>query len=427
MGRSKPSAPKRRRCVLEDNIHDNHNDQAQQDQSAAIALLRQTPQEAVELAAAEAFRMNLVYWPKLLTAPTPVAVNDTTASSITSSTTTTMTTVPSWANGLGRSRPLEPSVLEALQRLHLTIQRQTKYWTSWSGNKQDPRKRAFGFLPGTLGYSHYNDLDISMPWRRDWDDDHHGNGGGDDQDDENKERQRNRQAMVVLKEVPEGVIDAIQQLCLVFRKDLLEQVATDHDDDDADNDVAYHAKLANFLDYSNLIAAQPNLHSGRSLLPVHLDHPQKDGFGVVIVTIAMRGHGQILLQSSSASSSSSEGDSDGKRLVMSLAEGEAYMLAGRSRDACAHGVLTEESNCHRESLNLRFGLHGMPPVAAAVAPLPAAATVTAGVDAALTPAVLNASSVDSSRDSSSNNHNINKTQSSPPIIIPASQVLQYWE
>lgn len=66
-------------------------------------------------------------------------------------------------------------------------------------------------------------------------------------------------------------------------------------------------------------AAQPNLHCGRELLPTHVDHPKKDG--------------------------------------MEVSQGQAYMLSGMARDACAHGVVA--SSGHRESLNLRFGLHDL--------------------------------------------------------------------
>ena len=45
--------------------------------------------------------------------------------------------------------------------------------------------------------------------------------------------------------------------------------------------------LLKYLHYSQLIAAQPNLHSSRHLLPHHINHPTRDGFGIIIVTIAI--------------------------------------------------------------------------------------------------------------------------------------------
>ena len=38
------------------------------------------------------------------------------------------------------------------------------------------------------------------------------------------------------------------------------------------------------LDISNLVAIQPNVHNHADYLPLHLDQPRNDGFGIVIVT-----------------------------------------------------------------------------------------------------------------------------------------------
>ncbi len=72
--------------------------------------------------------------------------------------------VPSWARGLGFAR-LGIKDFEALQKLHKIIKDRVNRkgsesnnvssspsdleWASWSGSIEDPRKRAFGFLPGT--------------------------------------------------------------------------------------------------------------------------------------------------------------------------------------------------------------------------------------------------------------------------------------
>jgi len=147
--------------------------------------------------------------------------------------------------------------------------------------------------------------------------------------------------------------------------------------------------LLKYLHYSQLIAAQPNLHSGRHLLPHHVDHPTSDGFGIIIVTIAIRGNAHIMLETKpKPSRSKTNSKSDGSRslsispsakktklsepdeasfsqstnsqAVFTLKEGDAYMLSGVARNECVHGVLAHEGNYsgHRESLNLRFGLHG---------------------------------------------------------------------
>mmetsp|Transcript_19602 Transcript_19602/g.36589 ORF Transcript_19602/g.36589 Transcript_19602/m.36589 type:complete len:405 (+) Transcript_19602:61-1275(+) len=362
MGRSKQHVPKRRRIEEET---------AEQD---AIALLRQVPQDQVEVAAAEATRLDLVHWPHLVLNTQPDGDSHDYSTSIGAATPATfLSSIPSWARGLGSVRRLDERHFMALKTLHETIKGKAKQWTSWSGTIDDPRKRAFGFLPGTLGYqpSTRQQLDISMPWTGpDATNDVHNEvapkeSSGNPQPSQEpervnvttssemvsetqtdaaaEERSRNQKAVVLLPEIPEGAEDAIEHVCELFRGVLM---STKETAKTSSKDDQLH-QLADFLHFRNLIAAQPNLHSGRALLPIHLDHPRKDGFGVVIVTIAMEGGATILLQ-----------DAEGvQRIAMPVQSGEAYMLADRARDACAHGVLADVGGEHRESLNLRFGLH----------------------------------------------------------------------
>jgi hypothetical protein len=287
MGRTKPVA-KRRRIEDEDAL------------KRAIETLQSIPQEQVEAAAAIATRESCEYWPKV--------END-------------KELLPDWLTGLGVSATVPPPHCQALKSLHEKIKQEASVWTSWSGSPEDPRKRAFGFLPGTLGYDSKirESLDISTPWSKD--------------DTSSVERKRNHRAMVVLDDddsFPAGAQEAIEFLCESFSKNIPES-----------------SPLRKYLQYSNLIAAQPNLHCGRELLPTHFDHPKKDGFGVIIVTISIVGSGIILLD-----------DSLGKlKRTMQVSEGQAYMLSDKARDACAHGVLAASG--HRESLNLRFGQHDL--------------------------------------------------------------------
>ena len=186
-----------------------------------------------------------------------------------------------------------------------------------------------------------------------------------DEISENDERIRNKRAMLVLEksEMPQGTETAIKNLCQQFRTSLLSKEKGHHpmtDNDSSDHD--YRTRLAQFLRYEYMIAAQPNLHSGRALLPAHLDDPRKDGFGVVIITIGMEGAGTILLRDAKGME---------RGVAMRLDRGDAYMLSDRARDACSHGVLadatignngqTNDSFSERESLNLRFGLHDLAP------------------------------------------------------------------
>jgi hypothetical protein len=180
----------------------------------------------------------------------------------------------------------------------------------------------------------------------------------------NDERKRNNRAMLVLEksEVPKGVEKAIKNICRQFRTCLLSKEKDNRTTIDGVNrDQDYRANLAQFLRYEYMIAAQPNLHSGRALLPGHLDDPRKDGFGVIIVTVGMEGAGTILLRDAKGIN---------RGVAMRLEAGDAYMLSDRARDACSHGVLADgfanngRSNIpfsERESLNLRFGLHDLAP------------------------------------------------------------------
>ena len=96
----------------------------------------------------------------------------------------------------------------------------------------------------------------------------------------------------------------------------------------------------------------------RRFLKPHLDEPLHDGFGIVIVTIAVRGAAHILLRGGGGG-----GGSGGERHCFRLdaAASESYVLSGAARNACLHGVLSERGSEARCSLNLRFGLHGSDP------------------------------------------------------------------
>ena len=118
-----------------------------------------------------------------------------------------------------------------------------------------------------------------------------------------------------------------------------------------------------------------------SHLPLHCDQPLHDGFGVVIVTLAMDGVGQIILldegddfqeqaqRQTPADGESADADADADadatvaaawtfRLEASRRQG--YALSGDARNKTLHGVYVvphQPGGGHRESLNIRFGLH----------------------------------------------------------------------
>jgi hypothetical protein len=471
MGRSKQSRPVKRQRIIQsgnddtdgevqNSTHEQQRKQIEEQEGLAMAieLLRKNPPDQVEAAAAEATRLDLTRndrWIHLLPPPpsstttTAVAIFDDTetsrsngdnkvttsspksssdtAASIDFSTCSVYTSkIPFWLRGLGLAR-LSSNDFLALQELHRLIKHNvssntssssssssSKQWASWSGSVDDPRKRAFGFLPGTLGYDpqiRNNRLDITMPTVSSQSQPPQPQSDNkNDEEIRDKERAQNKRAMVVLdkSELPNGAVEAIHSICRVFREHLLSKNNDCNNDSGGDekHDDDYRRKIAEFLRYENLIAAQPNLHSGRALLPIHLDDPRKDGFGVVIITIGMKDAGEILFRDSKALY---------RGVAMRLKAGEAYMLADRARDACSHGVLAdyspeidsssreEESQAKirdantntpfsvRESLNLRFGLHDLAP----------------------------------NESDSSNDRNDDKS-TEPLNVIPASMVFRHW-
>ena len=124
---------------------------------------------------------------------------------------------------------------------------------------------------------------------------------------------------------------------------------------------------SNVLCSKELVAYQTNLHNGAKHLAAHLDAPLHEGFGKVIVTVAIRGSATILLIGKGEDEEDDEeDDEDSDRLLQPawkfhLKEGEVYMLSGNARNMCLHAVLADndDSGGNRESLNLRFGIHSV--------------------------------------------------------------------
>ena len=422
MGRSKQPAPKRRRI------------QEEEAEQQALQTLLATHTDQVEAAAAEATRARIQHWPQLQLART------TTASTITNEDGNSCRVYDpqpppeeekeSWLAGLGVATTVPSHHFQALRCLHEQIKEQVTStsptstsssanqqqvvstggasWSSWSGSPDDPRRRAFGILPHTLGCRDdvQDRLDISTPWKN-----------NDEQDDE---RSRNHKAIVVLDTLPKGCREAIDWLCETLGDFIVEEESPPNNNNKGDDDDHHQQQqqqqqqqpqqqqerqalplIRDYLQYDHLIAAQPNLHCGRDLLPIHVDHPLKDGFGVIIVTIGMVGSGTLLLQSNHTN------ESQQKRTTMRVEEGQAYLLSGMARNACAHGVLaTASEGGKRESLNLRFGLHDFDFGLGASSSSSSISDTTAG-----------AKEVDK-----------NEPRSCRLLpVVPSSDVLQYWE
>ena len=97
-----------------------------------------------------------------------------------------------------------------------------------------------------------------------------------------------------------------------------------------------------------LVAVQPNVHAGAPTLPPHLDWPLHDGFGKVIVTIpVVQDHNAVVVLVDLETST---------EFFFDLPPRHAYVLANDVRNIFLHGIFAFQDP-HRESLNLRFGLH----------------------------------------------------------------------
>ena len=206
------------------------------------------------------------------------------------------------------------------QSLHRTIREKLHgSLTGWGGREDTSgRERGYGYLPGSELAARHRAASHSMK-------EYSGAQATADAD-------ANRAASVMLDvaDLPSDFSGALDRLLEALRASL-------------------PAKFAPVLQPDQLVAAQPNVHGGLRFLPPHLDEPLHDGFGVVIVTVAVAGGGRILLQSRPFDAARRRDYS------FQMAEGGAYVLSGDARNTCLHGVLADAGA--RESLNLRFGLH----------------------------------------------------------------------
>jgi hypothetical protein len=226
---------------------------------------------------------------------------------------------PDHLSGLARLADALPAdVLRPLRALHtLALSREDRF-APWGGTADASGKlRGYVYLGGTLGERHFA---TGFTMR-----------SAEGTDSETIEAAANRSASHLLEaaDEPEGLRGAIDALCRLFAPLLPE-------------------RYREVLSLRHFVAAQPNLHRGQRFLRPHLDDPLHDGFGVVIVTIAMEGSGRIVMESSPLAEAS-------ELTCFRMGPGEAYALSSTARNACRHGVLADDGS--RESLNLRFGLH----------------------------------------------------------------------
>ena len=192
------------------------------------------------------------------------------------------------------------------QSLHRTIREKLHgSLTGWGGREDTSgRERGYGYLPGSELAARHRAASHSMK-------EYSGAQATADAD-------ANRAASVMLDaaDLPSDFSGALARLLEALRASL-------------------PARFAPVLQPDQLVAAQPNVHGGLRFLPPHLDEPLHDGFGVVIVTVAVAGGGRILLQSRPFDAARRRDYS------FQMAEGGAYVLSGDARNTCLHGVIAE--------------------------------------------------------------------------------------
>jgi hypothetical protein len=260
--------------------------------------------------------------------------------------------------GAGRLAPVAPEVFTPLRRLHGNIVaalRKGKMLQSWEGKgkEADLRARGFAFLPqryGSFGKEHLQKGGLTFHAAE--------KQGVEAEIDE----AANWKSCMTLRDVD---IDLQVHNALEALLPSVRHVVPD--------------KYKKFVELKHLMAIQPNLHNGATHLPPHLDFPLHDGFGVVIVTIQMTGAPAVVALCRGGLDTASIAtdvpvEKRERCWTFTLRPGDAYVLAGDSRNYCDHGVLclapegrrsqTKKSGDKktsagesRESLNLRFGLH----------------------------------------------------------------------
>ena len=230
-----------------------------------------------------------------------------------------------WPSGLVRLSALLRR-FETFTTLHTTIcSRLGARLTGWGGvGDKSGRLRGYGYVPSSdLAAAHSAEGHVMKEYE----------GSSTAQDD----RAANRLASIQLSpaDMPPDFDQALERLLEAIRPQV---------------DERYRAVL--FAE--KLVAAQPNLHRGKAYLRPHLDEPLHDGFGVVIVTIAIDGDATILVRSARKVADESPPEPAPETFhecCFPLARGEAYALSGDARNICLHGVLANEASAARESLN----------------------------------------------------------------------------
>jgi hypothetical protein len=201
--------------------------------------------------------------------------------------------------GLVQAGALPTEIMEPLRALHATIcHRLEGALTGWGGvSDQSGRTRGYGYLASSeLSVAHHARSHAMKEYV----------GAAADAD-----RAANRRASVLLAddELPPDWDAALSALTDLFRPHVPE-------------------RYRGLVHPSQLVAAQPNLHNAQRFLRPHLDEPLYDGFGVVIVTVAIAGEVHTMIEPHQSWS----------HLLCVLTSPDRRASSGRHASCCARPV-----------------------------------------------------------------------------------------
>jgi len=295
--------------------------------------------------------------------------------------------------GCGVKRSIPTCHLDSLLSLSDDIIAQVRDMAPWSEGMQDERKRCYGFVSEFSKWESVQQLcDAGIVL--DAEPETIGE-GGNDSNRHDQAGNNNNNGTSQLSQKHHFTVDkccTTVSLTKASREAIEYLIAEAHSILEANIDHLEPYELQS-LSMTNLAAIQPNVHNHSDFLPLHLDQPRHDGFGVVILTVGLTGAGEIILVDDGDDTDDNDNNetdkvvSAGGPWAFPLLAGDMYVLSGPARNLCRHGVvmLTDSGNktnrgittkqrvntsttqertpsdsteeVDRVSLNLRFGVH----------------------------------------------------------------------
>lgn len=269
---------------------------------------------------------------------------------------------------------LEPSHLQSLRELCGKIREETVKFVAWGDGFYDKKERGYAMVPELSAWKSVDDLIAAGILLHDAD--------------------ASESKYKAVK------ISAAKKHKITRDKAFTQMTATTTETEALEAVVQLAAEIVNKCDAAdplqpyekasvrmqNLVAIQPNFHNGDDYLPLHVDNPRHDGFGVVIVTVALWGSAEVVLVDDGDPEEGGEGDkaagaqradagydvSDGDRShigggpasgsagqqdggsrswVFELRPGQLYVLSGHARNKCAHGIVVLPAEDKEEEEN----------------------------------------------------------------------------